>query len=196
MKIARPAFLLAMVLASAGCASHRTNLIARSGGQPLRMEGRSVSLMLSLHRDPQQRELDRLLTMELQRRGFSIVPQAEADFTISANTEINWVTTTTTVHPQVQANSLFVPYPGTGGFVPISTEPALVPVRMETQIPTEGIRLRLYETRVLKQGRFQTAWEGYIEAGLKLRPEQQPVLLKSLCDYLGRDFIGHVKIPK
>jgi len=60
----------------------------------------------------------------------------------------------------------------------------------------QGIRLRLYPSQGLRAGRFETAWEGYIEAGLKLREDRQPLLLKTLFGYFGRDFSGSAKLAE
>lgn len=195
MNILKPILLLALILAT-GCASKRTNLIARTGSTPLPPQIRNVSLMPRASHGPGESALEKQLAAELQRRGINVVPQSESEFTVAAVIEENWDTHTTTVYPQrMPAQSISS---GTGGYSStVTAEPNFIPTqKVEHHIRTEGVRLRLYRTAELKQGRFQTAWEGYIEAGLSLRPGQQPALLQILCDYLGRDFIGHVKTGK
>lgn len=194
MNILKPLLLVALVAAT-GCASKRTNLIARTGGTPLPAQIRNASLMPRASHGPGESALEKQLTAELQRRGIKVVPQSESEFTVAAVIEENWNTHTTTVYPQrMPAQSISA---GSSHATTVVTEPDILnPQEVETQIRTEGIRLRLYRTADLKQGRFQTAWEGYIEAGLALHPEQQPALLQILCGYLGRDFVGHVKTGK
>jgi hypothetical protein len=194
MNLLKQLVLLTLVLAT-GCASPRTNLVARTGSTPLPPQIRNVSLMPRPSHSPAERELEKQLSAELQRRGINIVSQAESEFTVAAVIEENWDTHTQTVYPTTVKREEYAG-PGTGRYS-VSTEPDLLyPQKVEKHIRTEGIRLRLYRTAELKQGRFQTAWEGYIEAGLKLSPERQPALLQILCGYLGRDFIGHVKTGK
>jgi hypothetical protein len=184
--------LLALILA-AGCASKRTNLIARTGSTVLPAQIRNVSLMPRASHSPGERALETQLAAELQRRGINVVTQKESEFTAAAVIEENWDTHTQTVYPQRMAAQSV----NSGSSPVVVTEPDILhPQAVETQVRTEGIRLRLYRTAELKQGRFQTAWEGYIEAGLELRSERQPALLQILCGYLGRDFVGHVKTGK
>ncbi len=194
INLLKPIVLLALILAT-GCASKRTNLIARTGSTPLPPQICNVSLMPRASHGPGESALEQQLAAELQPRGINLAPQNESDFTVAAVIEENWDTHTETGYPQrVPAQSI-----SSGTALPptIVTEPDILhPQEVESHIRTEGIRLRLYRTAELKQGRFQTAWEGYIEAGLSLRPEQQPALLQILCGYLGRDFIGHVKTAK
>jgi hypothetical protein len=195
MNMLKSLLLLALILVTGGCASRRTNLIARTSGTPLPPQIRNVSLMPRASHGPGESALEQQLAAELQRRGMHIVLQSESDFTIAAAVEENWDIHTYTVHPHT-VNKVQHVRPEASGYS-VTTEPdRLNPYKTETQIRTQGIRLRLYRTAELKQGRFQTAWEGYLEAGLSLRPEQQPALLQILCDYLGRDFVGHVKTVK
>jgi hypothetical protein len=192
----KPVLLLTVILA-AGCASKRTNLIARTGGTALPAQIRNVSLMPRASRSPAERVLETQLAAELQRRGVNVVPQQESEFTVAAVIEENWDTHDIgpSVVYQTRPAAVLVP---AGAPAAVVMEPTYhSPSESgETHIRTEGIRLRLYRTAELKQGRFQTAWEGYIEAGLELRSERQPALLQILCGYLGRDFVGHVKTGK
>lgn len=197
MKPARQFLLLALIVATAGCASPRTNLIARTGGTPMPPQIHNVSLMPRASQSPAEKTLETQLTAELTRRGINVVPQSESDFTVAAVIEENWDTFTRNVYPQTVRHS-HLTGAGSAGFSTLVTveQDPLHPEKVEDHIRTEGIRLRLYRTAELKQGNFQTAWDGYLEAGLSLRPEQQPGMLQILCDYLGRDFIGHVKTRK
>lgn len=194
MRCARTTLLIVFLLC-AGCATRRTNLIARTGGTPFPQQFQNVSLLPRASQSPAERTLETQLAAALERRGIGIVPQSESGFAIAAAFEENWD------HHNVPPIVAYQTRPPAPTFMPAGA-PAVVVMQPsyyslsksgETQIRTEGIRLRLYRTADLKQGRFQTAWEGYIEAGLASRPEQQPALLEMLCGYLGRDFIGHVK---
>ena len=187
--------LLACGLLVVSCASNRTNLVARTSGEPLRADLRNISLMPRQSSTPAERALDESLAAELRRRGIAIVAQGESDFTLSVNVEENWDTLTRNEYPHVITTPSYSTA-GTSQMFVLSEPDLLFPEKVETHIRTEGIRLRLYDTRAVKQGRFVTTWEGYIEAGLRMRPEQPPQLLRMLLDYLGKDFIGRVKIPK
>lgn len=173
-----------------GCASRRPNLIAHTGGIPVRFDFRKVSLMPKPSLTPQERALNHDLAAELQRRGIVIVPRTESDLTIAigieTHSELDIQTTPASV---AQAPPPFISgmvYQG-GAWVQTTTT--------EREIRTEGIRLRLYPTRELAQGRFQTAWEGYLEAGFRMRPEHQAELLRTLLDHVGQNFVGRVKTP-
>lgn len=192
MNMLQPVLLLAVILAT-GCASKRTNLIARTGSTALPAQIRNVSLMPRASHSPAERVLETQLAAELQRRGINVVPQKESEFTVAAVIEENWDTHTQTVYPQrMSARSI-----SSGSSPVVVSEPDILhPQEVESLVRTEGLRLRLYRTAELKQGRFQTAWEGYIEAGIALRPEQQTALLRTLCGYLGRDFVGPVRTAK
>ena len=69
------------------------------------------------------------------------------------------------------------------------------PTYIEDTADVRGIRVQVYPTQQLLAGRFETAWDGYIEAGLRLRPEQRNLLLRTPLDYFGREFSGKVRLP-
>jgi hypothetical protein len=57
-------------------------------------------------------------------------------------------------------------------------------------VPAQGIRLRLYPRANSRAASLQPAWDGYIDGGPKVSAERQPILLKTLLSYFGRDFTG------
>jgi hypothetical protein len=177
---------LILLLGVTGCASHRTNLVARSGSAPLPLPLKTVALMPHSSQSANEAGLERGLQTELGRRGVNFVTQNESDYTVAVGFEKNWV------RDSNQPNYQHIVFGG--GSTPSTVYS--IPKDREPGVGTEGIRLRIYRTADLKQGSFQTAWEGFIDAGFTLKPEHHPEMLRILCDYLGRDFVGHVQTPK
>jgi hypothetical protein len=61
-------------------------------------------------------------------------------------------------------------------------------------IASQGIHLQLYTRDDLRAGRLQRAWEGFIDAGIRATPESEPVLLRTLIPYFGKDHVGKVRL--
>jgi hypothetical protein len=144
--------------------------------------------------------LEVAVAAELELRGFQLVAQNESELTLACHAEDNALYASRNAPPclldyyQMQGPILV---PASGGFIQspgISSQYFVPMTQTEHAVIVRGIRLQVYPTRSLQSGRFETAWEGYIEAGLKLRPEQQHSLIRSLLDHFGRDFTGKVKL--
>lgn len=193
--------LLALVW---GCAAPRANLIARTNGATIATQNSKWGLMPRVQPTDQQRALDDLLTAALGRQGLKLVAAPDSDFTILINQEFNYDRLPETVYSPGPDSTHRAPGAGAAQEpfqAPSSrVDPALhpleqgYPTRIEHRLRTAGLRIHVYDTRECRQGRFRTLWDGYIEAGLELKPEQQPALVDRLTGYLGQDFIGHVDV--
>lgn len=190
--------LLSLLLLLAGCAKRSSDIVARCGPQPVMTGASRIALLPTAQPRPEDLVLQKVVVAELERNGHRIVPQAEADYTMTCYVEENFVTRLQASTPMLNHTSM-PGSPGTGVYLVQPTEsfPGLNPEerlpRVE-KIPRQGIRLRFYSGPSLRAGRFETTWEGYIEDGFTLRPERQPILVKTLLSYYGRDFIGRVKL--
>ena len=190
--------LLSAAVLLAGCAAP-PNLIARRNRQSLAIPIQKISLLTRRNSSPAEAALDRQLAAELQRQGFEVVADTASDYAIAASAEMNWSTVPggpAEAMGQYYPTPPSPPPPSNFGYVaryeqPILTEP---PRHRVEHIPTYGIRLKLYRTPDLKQGRFETIWDGYVDAGLQSKPELIPNMLRNLCAHLGQDFVGHQKI--
>ncbi len=192
--------LLSAAVLLAGCAAP-PNIIARRNRQSLAIPIQKISLLARRNSSPAEAALDRQLVAELQRQGFEVVADTASDYAIAASAEMNW--STVPGGPAEALEQYYAtppppppPSPSNFGYVARYEQPILTgssPHR-EEHIPTYGIRLKLYRTPDLKQGRFETIWDGYVDAGLQSKPELIPNMLRNLCAHLGQDFIGHQKI--
>ena len=187
-------------LALGGCASHSTLVVARCGPQPLPATARKVAFMKSAQPRPEDETLKHAVVAELESRGFQIVPQVEADLTLNCAVEDSWRNYSAPASPPTVFQSAPPPMvvtPGSAVYVERwRLDPLSAPADTEEHIATQGIRLLFYRSESLSEGRFETAWEGYIEAGLRLRENREPLLLKTLFGYFGRDYSGRAKLAE
>lgn len=191
-------FSLVVFALLSGCAT-RPNLIARSGGSGVSTNDLKVAFIAQPHPRPEDQLLMRNVTSELGRRGFRLVESTNADFLISCGVEDNWLTRQVESRESLSGANMtrsepYFRYPN--GLMERRDAAPYTPSSEEGYIRVQGIRMRVYSAESLRQRSFEMAWEGYVEAGLQLRPEQQPALLRALFDYFGHDFVGHVKIEK
>jgi hypothetical protein len=195
------AAFFALLVLSAGCTTHLADIVARRGSPPLPSNGRNVALMTSVQARPQDGPLQRVVVAELERNGYHIVTQPEADYTLVCYVEDNWLTQL--------GPSAWLDLPSSSPSITVlPADRKVVAEKREThydpyltsnycpkeKVPKQGVRLRFYSSPSLQAGRFETAWEGYIEAGLTLRPEREPLLVKTLLTFFGRDYVGRVKL--
>ncbi len=195
--------LVALMLT--GCASKSAYVIARRDSQYTHASTDKIALANQNQAGPEEQELARALVAELERQGFRIVPQNDADYTLTVTIEDDWRTRKTIVRNVEPALGLGVPGPQTASGMPVAETPGIyhrhnTPYQYQTarvvdeQVPAQGIRLRLYSRASIRAGRLQTAWDGYIDGGPRVSPEQQPVLLRTLLAQFGRDFSGRVPL--
>ena len=190
-------FAACVALALAGCASPSAQVIARCGPHPMPAGAKKIALLKQGHPSPEDEALERAVAAELETRGFQIVPQPQAELTLACRAEENCHRYLRVVQegPPFQSPPHVPMIPG-AGYVVMEQRPLFPSPRryVEDAVDVRGIRLQVYPTQQLLAGRFETAWEGYIEAGFKLRPEQQRTLIRTLLDQFGRDFTGKVKL--
>lgn len=147
----------------------------------------------------QDTALQGVVVAELERGGFRIVPQSEADCTLACQVENNWRTCLRPPMPLFQSSVTLV-FANRGCAVQ-PVKPLLVSYSAgafpcKKQIPALGVRLDFYSSPSLRAGRFETAGESTIEAGSGLRPEREPIQVKILLTYSGREYVGRLKLTE
>jgi hypothetical protein len=161
---------------------------------------KKLAILKQARPSPEDESLERAVAAELELRGFQLVAQNESELTLACHAEDNALHASRNDPPcpldyyQMQRPVIL---PASGGYIEppgISSQYFVPTTQTEHAVIVRGIRLQVYPTRSLQTGRFETAWEGYIQAGLKLRPEQQHALIRTLLDHFGRDFAGKVKL--
>ena len=192
-----------------GCASRKAYVIARLDPQFSTASFNKISLAQQNQPLPDEQELGRALIAELERLGLQIVPQDAAEYTLACGIENNWRTRKIIVHAVeaiepglVRSGGIITPMP----YSPIYVSPGgwhgpyyhTAPFQMtrvvDEQIPAQGIRLRMYSRHSINAGRFQAVWDGYIDGGSKVTRRRQPILLKTLLGYFGKDYSGRVAL--
>jgi hypothetical protein len=190
---------LALVILSAGCASNRAAIGAwRSVGfSPTPAD--KIALAVMPHPSKQDEELGRVLIAELESKGFNIVPQAEADYTLAYAVEDDWTVSDVSVQP-VQPPATpptVVVVPSRFGAAIIQPLPEIERTILQPVVfYTKGIRLYLYSNPKNHPGDLQTAWEGCIDAGQRMSARREPILVKTLLNYFGQDHIGRVSLAE
>lgn len=181
--------LLSAAVLLAGCAAP-PNLIARRNQKTLAIPIQKISLLPRRNTSPAEAALDAQLAGELRRHGFAVVKEDVADYTIAASAEVNWSTVPDTMPDDARLDSpppLLAPNSSGTVLYETSRDPAThPPAQREYHIPTYGVRLKLYPTRELQQGRFTAIWDGYADAGVRPQTELMPAMLRHLCQHLGR----------
>jgi hypothetical protein len=197
-----PTFLALLLT---GCASNHPMMGARcgTGFSPTRTD--KIALTLRPNPSTKDAELGRVLTAELKREGFNLVPQAEADYTLSYAVEDDstetyvpqrdFVVATPRQTAQELAASATPPPPGFSrpppGFTPASFIGPTVVV-----YHNKGIRLYLYTNPKTHPGGLEMAWSGCIEAGDRVSAKREPLLIEALLTHFGQDYIGSVNLNK
>jgi len=187
-----------------GCASHKAYVLARRDPQYSPNPTNRIALVNHLKPRPEEQMLCIALTAELKQQGFHLVPQEEADYTLTYWIEDNWRPRKTPVQtydpfgydPRFGGGSMPTPqfFPGGATIYPIPLNtPPRTEIMIDDPVSVQGIRLQLYSRASAQGGRPYTAWEGYIDAGFKVRPEREPVLLRTLLTYFGKDYAGRAK---
>lgn len=196
---------LALAIFLAGCASKHPTVGAwrGTGFSPARTD--KIALTLRPNPGAEDAELGRLLTAELQRQGFNLVPQAEADYTLAYAVEDDSTATYVPRHdvavaapPQTSQyiiSSANQAQPGFSrpppGFTPASS------IGPRTYVyHNKGLRLYLYTNPKTHPGGLQIAWSGCIEAGERVSAEREPLLIKKLLGYFGQDYHGTVNLDE
>lgn len=184
--------LPALVILLAGCATRCPMISTWQNSQVVPTRADTFALTRQPHASPENAELDRLLTAELKREGFHLVPAAHADYLIAGALEDELVSqgrsvalTTPGSPPQTTAQMAGV-YATEPTFPPTT---ALQPVLFRKR----GIRLFLYRNPRIHPGSLQIVWQGYITAGQAASAEDETARIKTLLGYLGREYHGSAK---
>lgn len=195
-------FLGCLALGLSGCATRSALVIARCP-KPLPAAAKKIAILPSPQPQPSEEFLVKCVATGLKQAGLEIVPQPQADFMLSCAFEDDWQTyqrpTTPTVAPYMQSSTgpILVP-PGTLLFKGSrwSGESPITSTYTEEQVAIKGIRLRIFWNRGLQTGHFETAWEGYIETGRQSDEEREPILIRTLLRYFGRNYSGKAKLDE
>lgn len=187
--------ILAMVFA-AGCASNHPVVGAWREGNFFPTRTDKIALTLRPHPNAEDALLGQMLAAELKRENFDIVPLAEADYTLAYAVEND------AVESFVSSPQFTVQTP------PQSTREMVLPNGMPVYQPaqdgassahpavydTKGIRLYLYTNPQTHAGNFQIVWSGCIDAGERISEGREPLLIKSLLGYFGKDYNGAINL--
>ncbi|PYI82440.1 MAG: hypothetical protein DME26_17655, partial [Verrucomicrobia bacterium] len=160
-----------------------------------------IALANHLKPRPEEEALCVALTAELKQQGFHLVPQEEADYTLTYWIEDNWYLREIpkrTYDPGVSPVSTpMQPLPPGAAAIysdPFNRSYRVTETLVDDSVPVQGIRLQLYYRPSGRTGRPQTVWEGYIDAGFKVSPEREPALLKTLLTFFGKDYTGRARL--
>ncbi len=154
-------------------------------------------------------ELGRILTAELERGGFHLVPLAEADYVLTYGVE----DVEEIAYRPTEPVFLSGPPQTTQGvldqrpFSPQTENERLLNMNhsqtfSEPLPPTkvvfvkEKIRLDLFTNLRPGEGGPQTVWSGRIDAGEKISLTRAPQLIHALLGYFGKDYSGQAELAK
>ena len=194
--------LLTIVLA--GCASNHPTMGAWRGAgfSPARSD--KIALTLRPNPSAEDAEVGRILTAELEREGFNLVPLAEADYTLAYAVEDDSTETYLprrdfTISPPPQTSNVIMAsgIPGPPGLTPVTPQGYQSSIGPSVIVyHSKGIRLYLYTNPKTHPGGFQIAWSGCIDAGEKVSAKREPLLVEALLGYFGKDYVGRVTLPQ
>lgn len=187
----------ALVILMAGCATHRPVISTWNESQKVPGRTDKIGLIKQLNPASQTAELGRLLTDELKREGFNVVPTDEADYLMAYSLEDELVPqdrSVTMMEPASppQTTAQVIDQAGARGYSGDPTLPAR-PVSQPVVFRSRGIRLFLYNNPKTHPGGFQIVWQGYIAAG-QATPKRETALIKTLLGYLGQEHHGAVNL--
>lgn len=192
--------LLVLLAGVTGCASNTAYVIAR---RDIRFNLTATNkLTLATHPHPSQstRALHQTLVAVLEENGLELVPPAAAEFTLTYWLDDSWKPGKKVIYRQggrqldsyPMSPATFYADPS-GGIFDYSAEP-VIPKVVDVPYHVQGIRLKVYPKSGTATGQFETAWEGYIEGGDRVSAKRGPVLLRTLLQYFGQDFIGRANL--
>ena len=194
--------LLALLLT--GCASNHPTVGARRGTGFAPAPTDKIALTLRPNPSAEDAELGRILTAELKRGGFNLVPQAEADYTLAYAVEDDSTETylpqrdfAVSPAPQTTRDIILSANAALPGFTrapPSGFAPSLGPTVIVYH--NKGIRLYLYTNPKTHPGGLEMAWSGCIEAGDRVSAKREPLLIEALLTHFGQDYIGSVNLNK
>jgi hypothetical protein len=187
-------WLALAVVILAGCATNRP-VIATSRDAHF-SPARTDKIALTLRTWPAADvELGRILTAELERAGFHLVPLAEADYVLTYVVEdVNEVAYRPT-------EPLFLSLPPQTDRERFRNEnyPRPYPQPLpptKVVFVKKKIRLDLATNPKTGAGGPQTVWTGRIDAGEKVSLTRTPQLIEALLGYFGKDYSGRTELVK
>ena len=196
-----PTFLALLLT---GCASNHPMMGARCGTGFSPAPTDKIALTLRPNPSTEDAELGRILTAELKREGFNLVPQAEADYTLAYAVEDDSTETylprrdfAVSPAPQTTRDIIVSANPAPPGFTrapPSGFAPSLGPTVIVYH--SKGIRLYLYTNPQTHPGGLQIAWSGCIDTGENISAKREPLLIQALLEHFGQDYAGQVSLPK
>jgi len=188
-----------------GCSS-RAYVIARHNSQYQLSATNKIAIADHAHPAPEEQSLRTAVMSELREKGFKIVSSSEAEYTLTYWIDVSWKRGKVVV-PGGEARwtqPVFVPG---GGRYDSRVPPRITPVGptssdsplgiqhvVEVPWETKGIRLKVFPQTSMRAGNLQTAWDGYIEVGDEVSEAREPVLVRTLLNYFGTDFVGKAKL--
>lgn len=202
-----PLGICALTLAVAGCSSRTAYVIARQNAQYQLCTTNRIVLSDPAQSRTEDQTLRKALLAVLHQRGFNVVTSDESEFTLTCWVDESWDRARKVISSGEGYwadtgfgsgyNSAPLPRPGIepAGAIYIYPERDTAIQRVvEVPYSVKGIRLRLFRHDSEHPGRPETAWEGYIEGGDRVSEEREPILLRTLLNYFGKDFIGRAKL--
>jgi hypothetical protein len=190
--------LLSCTTIFSACAT-RTSVVAHANphytptfASPIAMPERRLN-------STQETQLCEVIKAEFGRRGVQFVPPVDSEYSLAF-----WIEENQEQGPQMPPTVLpynksfisdpLLPQYGYGrsqvGMQQISMQPVESPPR---DLTYTGIRLKLYVSHPANTNEIETAWDGFIDGGMRMSSEEYDRLVRTLLDYFGKDFKGRVK---
>jgi hypothetical protein len=177
---------LACAIFSAGCATNHPHVNTWRDSQFSPSVTNTIALTIRVNPTPADKFLTGILTDELKRAGFHLVPLAKADYLITYAVEDDWKEGSQKIVTPTLVSPLQTP------------EQMGVDEKIYSYTPvvfhSRGIRLYLYTNPKTRPGGLQVVWQGYIAAGQKISADRVPVLIRTLLGYLGKSKNGRVNL--
>ncbi len=180
---------------SAGCATQVTSV--HTWRNPDFSPTAADTIALTEHPNPsaQDQALQQLLTTTLQQDGFKMTSPAQADYLLAFVLDEATQQQQQIVyrHDDQPVGAPFTPQRDSQVGM-MSSYSAQVPDHVVTfRCTTKFIRLYLYTNPKTHAGNFQLAWQGNIDVNQSVPTGSEPVLLKTLLRYFGKNQNGPVK---
>lgn len=185
-----------------GCASRTAYVVARQNAQYRLSATNRIAIADHAHPREEETALRQALMAELRQQGFDLVAPDKAEFTLTYWIDESWkrgkLVVSNRAGTWADPDSSYQnvpPYFGPPG-VPYPYAQPELGIQRVVDVPysTMGIRLKLFDQASMRSGRMQTAWDGYVEGGDRVSEKREPVLLRTLLQYFGRDFVGRAKL--
>ena len=185
-----------------GCSS-RAYVIARQNVQYPLSVANKIAIADHAHPAPEEQSLRSALNGELRQKGFNVVPPSEAEYTLTYWIDVSWKRGKIVVPNQDSTwtdRHLVTPGRNDGSLPPritpatFSDSPLGIQHVVEVPWETKGIRLKVFPQASMRAGNMQTAWDGYIEVGDDVSEAREPLLVRTLLNYFGTDFVGKAKL--